>query len=229
MTTSLPMAVATYFALGAASASALTISPNPVFLNDQGLVGSIELVDVVTGLPTGGVVGDGAVGATDTTLVFQANVVASPLDAWTFILVILRSASGFIAPTATGGVDPDNNLDQGVIDNIPGGVNPTALFSGSVPEGVTSDRFFVSYAGPLATDGSLGFFLRAGVPLQPGPGFSVADGTALVVPEPATALLLTLGAALTCVNLTRTARGLTAASPPGRPFPIARAPSAAAR
>ena len=82
------------------------MSPNPVSLNNEGLVGSIELVDVVAGLPTDGVVGDGAVGATDTTLVFQANVIASPLDAWTHILVILESVSGWIAPTATGGSTP---------------------------------------------------------------------------------------------------------------------------
>lgn len=88
--------------LGAPSASALSIVPNPVSLNSFGIVGSIELVDVVTGLPAGGVVGDGAVGGSDTTLVFQASVVAStPFDAWTFITLWLQTVGGssIIAPT----------------------------------------------------------------------------------------------------------------------------------
>jgi hypothetical protein len=64
------------------------------------------------------------------------------------------------------------------------------LFTGIVDEGTTSDRFFVSYASPIATDGSLELFFRAGE------GITFADGTALIVPEPGTALLLALGGAL---------------------------------
>ena len=192
------LSAAGILALGAPAASALSIIPNPVSLNGSGIVGSIELVDVVTGLPAGGVVGDGSVGASDTTLVFEADVVASsPFDAWTFILLGLRAVGGgsFVAPTATGGVDPDFNLDEGFIQ-----AGNDAKFTGSVAEGTTSDRFFVSYAGPIATDGSLELFIRAGE------GITFTDGTALVVPEPGTALLLALGAALTAALSVRARR-----------------------
>lgn len=184
-------------ALGAQSASALSILPNPVPLNNAGIVGSIELVDVVTGLPTGGVVGDGTVGASDTTLVFEADVVASsPFDAWGFIVVSLQPAGGgpFIAPTATGGIPPDFNLDEGTISGS------SALFTGLIDEGTTSDLFFVSYASPLATDGSLELFFRAGE------GITFADGFALIVPEPGTALLLGLGGALAAARWMRSQR-----------------------
>ena len=185
-------------ALVAAPASGLSIIPNPVSLNNAGIVGSIELVDVVTGLPAGGVVGDGTVGASDTTLVFEADVVASsPFDAWGFIFLGLRLVGGssFIAPTATGGVDPDFNLTEGFIQ-----AGNSAIFTGGVDEGTTSDLFFVSYASPLATDGSLELFFRAGE------GITFADGTALVVPEPGTALLLALSAALTTAWSVRSRR-----------------------
>ena len=101
----------------------------------------------------------------------------------------------FVAPTATGGVDPDFNLDEGFIQ-----AGNDAKFTGSVAEGTTSDRFFVSYAGPIATDGSLELFIRAGE------GITFTDGTALVVPEPGTALLLALGAALTAALSVRARR-----------------------
>lgn len=182
-------------ALVAAPAYGLSIIPNPVSLNNAGIVGSIELVDVVTGLPAGGVVGDGTVGASDTTLVFEADVVAAaPFDSWGVIVVGLRPVGGgmaFIAPTATGGIPPDVNLDEGVI------VGNTAHFQGLVDEGSSSDLFFVSYASPIATDGSLELFFRAGS------GVNLADGLALIVPEPGMAGLLALGAALVGVQLGR--------------------------
>lgn len=187
------LSAAVILALGARSASALSIIPNPVSLNEVGIVGSIALVDVVTGLPAGGVVGDGSVGASDTTLVFQATVVeSSPFNAWAFIVLGLRAVGGtsFIAPTATGGIDPDFNLDQGQIRF------DSAYFTGTVDEGTTSDLFFVSYAGPLATDGSLELRFLAGEAVN------IADGTALIVPEPGIALLLALSAALTTAWLT---------------------------
>lgn len=74
-----------------------------------------------------------------------------------------------------------------------------AFFFGSVDEGTTSDRFFVSYSS-IATDGSLELFFRAGE------GITFADGTALVVPEPGTALLLALGATLTAMRSVRSTR-----------------------
>jgi hypothetical protein len=194
-----PVVFAAALTLGASPAFALTIIPNPVSLNASGIVRSIELVDVVTGLPVGGVVGDGSVGASDTTLVFQATVVeSSPFDAWGFIVLGLRLVGGssFIAPTASGGIDPDSNLDEGDIraDN-------SVLFLGTVDEGTTSDRFFVSYASPLATDGSLELLFVAGEAVN------LVQGVALIVPEPGTVLLLTLAKALTAARSMRPWRG----------------------
>lgn len=185
-------------ALGAVPASGLSILPNPVPVNQFGIIGSIELVDVLTGLPAGGVVGDGTVGASDTTLVFEAHVVESfPFDAWNLVALRLRPVGGtsFVVPTATGGIGTDFSLDYGFI-----GANGTAIFLGEVLEGETSNEFFVSYASPIATDGSLELFFQAGE------GVSFARATALVVPEPGTSLLLAVGTGLIAARSARSRR-----------------------
>jgi hypothetical protein len=166
--------------------SALTILPNPVPLdNSNGIVGSIQLLDIVTGLPTGGVVGDGSVGASDTTLVFAAhNVESFPSDFWNIVTVRLETVAGgsAIAPAAIGIVPPETNLSADLI-----GPTGLAQFGASLGEGETSNAFFVSYPGPLAADGSLQIRVAAGE------GVNFAFGTALVIPEPTGTLLIALG------------------------------------
>jgi hypothetical protein len=62
-------------------------------------------------------------------------------------------------------------------------------FRGGVPELTSSDLFFVSYASPVAADGSLELRFVAGEAV------TFVAGSALVVPEPRTALLFALAAA----------------------------------
>jgi hypothetical protein len=56
------------------AARALSIAPNPVPFDSGVSSGSYTLVDVAVGLPSGGVVLDGSVGASDTTLVLRMDL-----------------------------------------------------------------------------------------------------------------------------------------------------------
>jgi hypothetical protein len=160
-----------------ASAQALTFDPNPVPVSHSGgsLVGMVERVDVVTGLPSGGLVLLGSTSPTSTTLVLRASVSAGS----TSILYLGIEQAG----------SPGTWLDVDGIGWIPGadenigsaneGVPGVAGFlsSGAVDAGESFDLVFVSYDAPLAADGSLEFvtFLVL-VPEE--------VGTALLVPEP---------------------------------------------
>jgi hypothetical protein len=179
--------------LGAVPASALTMSPNPLSLVNASLAGEIELVDVVTGLPAGATVQGGSVGASDTTFVFQAHVFDQPvigLNGWNIIALALApvgsSGSGSnVPPTAAGIVGTPTNLSLFSLAGI--------QFRGGVPELTSSDLFFVSYASPVAADGSLELRFVAGE------GVTFVAGSALVVPEAGPALLLALAGALGAV------------------------------
>jgi hypothetical protein len=167
--------------LFASPVAALTISPNPIQFNESGLVGSLDLLDVVLGVLTGGAVDDGSVGATDTTLVFRATAVESfPQDTWTLVRLSLQQDGTTLLPIAGVG-----RISSGGFCSI----FPAPSFTdcGPVAEGQSMD-FFVSYSAPIAEDGSV--ILQAVV----GEGVTFAFGQATVVPEPALAGLLALAA-----------------------------------
>jgi hypothetical protein len=188
-------------AIAAAPAAALTIQPNPMPIDDGGfgiIGGSLELIDATIGLPAGGIVGAGAVGATDTTLVFEASAVLSFGSAWNIVAIALGPAGGggsLIAPTALGSIGAGGSFS---IFSI---LNETGRFIGTIPVGTTSSQFFISWAGPLPGDGSLQIGAVAGE------GIDFGNGSALLVaPEPGSALLLIAAALLGTARAVRRGR-----------------------
>lgn len=163
------------------SAAALGIDPNPFGVVHGGVSGSVELVDVVVGLPPGGSVGLGSVSPAGTSLVFQVRIDPSsdPIGGlW------LRLSDGLtpLAAEATGWIPgPDGDI---VIFGSGGGWDGFVPDSGAA--GTVIDRVFLSYPTALAADGSL----RVEASLLSAPS---AGGSALLVPEPTAALLLGAG------------------------------------
>jgi hypothetical protein len=179
--------------LGPASAArGLAITPNPfeVVPNEfDASHASIELVAVVSGVPTGGTVLNGSVDPTDITLVLRADILD---DTTSNLLVFGIRAIGSPTwiPFSGAGWVPGSGVD--ITSALGGALVGTVAFSpqgGLVSGGQSYDLVFLSYDGPLAADGTLE--IVAGVQLVP-----QAVGTATLVPEPASAVLLGFGTAL---------------------------------
>lgn len=166
-------------ALGfAAPASALSVLPDPlefdlVLGGTENLTGRIDFLGMTTGLPTGGMVLDGAVGAGDTTLIFSLEIDesgAGPVFSTNF-----RFLSG--NPTVTGvgtipgmGIDVVSGSLGGLVEYDPPGVG----------DGEASDAWFISATG-LGAGEQIPFEFVV-IPL----------GSVTTVPEPGTGLLLML-------------------------------------
>jgi len=171
------------FIVFAGPARALTITPNPFVVDHGSVEGTVELVDVVTGLPTGGSVGLGVISPTATTLVFSVEIGAASAIAQGLWLRVVDAGVG-VLPDATGWIPgPDADI------SIFGGGGADA-WSGFVPAstlpGTAIDFVFLSYDAALAAEGSL--IVEAGLLSSPSAG-----GSAAIVPEPATAPLFLLG------------------------------------
>ena len=166
-------------------AAALTISPNPQSFSNGTDAGTITLVGTATGVPSGGTVLAGTVGASDVTLIFQVTTTSGALES----LGVGASGIGgppFLSSTGAGRIaGPDVDV-TGVT-----GTAGTRIFDfdgdGELDAGQTSDQFFVSYAS-LPDDGTrqVNFMVNGST----GSDFTVS---AILVPEPAHLTLLGLG------------------------------------
>jgi hypothetical protein len=162
----------------AREASSLTITPNPVNL----VFGQLQLLGIVTGLPSGGVVQFGTVGADDPTLLFQVSVTEDASDLTLSPVVFGASSFG------GGGTLPAANFDVTLASPFP----TTARIQQVIPAGAVTDVFFLSLSTLAVGDG---VSVRVDFP-----GSLVAAGFT-IVPEPSVAVLL--GAGLTVLALSR--------------------------
>jgi hypothetical protein len=178
-------------------ARAAFISPNPLTVpagsSDPPLTGSVELVGIVNGVPTGGVVTRGTVEAGDWTFVFRVEVTAGVSDALVMGIGPPNVPSppiGWLPMDGMGWI-PGAGVD--IAFTGPSNPNPPIVAftpaGGGVSAGQSYDLVFVSFETHPAQDGSL--VVHAGLSIVP-PAF----GTAVILPEPGTAVLLGLGLAL---------------------------------
>ena len=177
---SLPRAVLVAAAsLGlAAPAAGLGISPDPFPFDAFGSnFGEIRLVAVVSGLPSGGSVGDGSVAGTDTTLVLE--YVSGPAGAGPSLQI---DSTGTM--TAIGwipGPDPDV-LAMTLTSSFIAGIDfDVGAISGA---GEAYDPFFLSFSS-VAPGDTLDFIYNAalnfpGLTIVPEPGTAVLFGSALL-------------------------------------------------
>lgn len=184
--------------LMAASAEAgiMTMNPNPVQFDNNSasnpISGWITLVSVETGLPAGGTVLAGSVGATDITLVFQ--IMVDEGEVFSVGIGIFDTANSAGVPSTGAGWIPDDPdwVDISGVSGTPG----TRVFTfdndadgegndnSRLSPGETSDLLFVSYSS-LVFDGTqfVNFMIIDGgpdpfvsVPLVPGPASLVVLG-----------------------------------------------------
>lgn len=174
----------------AGAAGALTMSPASLDFSGEGLDGTVELVEVTSGLPTGGTLLAGS--ADSVTLVFRATLAggSASLDRVS-VGVFDTSPFGGIPATGLGtfASDPGEDVASGSLASTGG----TALFGfNTLDTGETTDRFFVFYGGgALEGDGSqsVSFGLRNDATQQ-----SISPSpSATLIPEPGTLALLALG------------------------------------
>lgn len=124
-------------------AQALGITPDPLNwdLSGQGaittLLGTVDFLGMVTGVPTGGVVLDGAVGAGDITLVFQLSLDASS----EFELPEVHALFGGTAVATGSGWIPGPDADVEATSIVGQFTNPNGLEPGE-----TFDPVFISFS-----------------------------------------------------------------------------------
>jgi hypothetical protein len=168
------------------AAAAITINPNPVTFNNGTDAGTITLVGSVTGVPSGGTVLAGSVGASDISLVFQVTVTSGNVES----LGIGASGIGgppFLSSTGAGWI-PGSDVDITSVTGTAG----TRIFDfdsdGELDLGQTSDWFFVSYAS-LPEDGTrqVNFMVNGST------GSDIPISAVLEAPEPGVLGLLALG------------------------------------
>lgn len=170
------------------SAGALTMDPNPVGFSGESVNGSVELLEVTSGTPSGGTLLAGS--SDDVTLVFEASlasgsasvdeITASVLDTLTFGCCSASGLGHFAS-------DPGEDVTGG---SLTSGGN-TAIFSfASLDADETTDRFFVSYAsGLLETDETQ----QQRFSVRNASSGGSTDTAATLVPEPGTLALFGLG------------------------------------
>ncbi len=178
----------------ASPASALVMVPQPLVVDHPGgAQGTLELVEVLGGLPAGGVVSIGAVSPDAQTLVFRGSVdPASPPPGAGLRISVIDSLDVPVAFSAAGFV-PGPDEDVQIVGTSGGGAS--FVFANQAP-GSVFDLVFLSFDVPLPADGSL----RVEAALENGP----AGGSALLVPEPAAAGLLAGGLAALALARRRT-------------------------
>lgn len=168
--------------MAATHAGAASIGPNPVELfQGSNLVARITLVSVESGVPSGGVLLQGAPLAGDETLVLEVEYVAGNVTPGVFVSMQRGSLVPWSATGWIPGADADWTGGLGL------GADTAALLSTTLGAGATADRIFVS-TSPLVPDEVLRFQFNG----DHGSPFAIAFAT--VVPEPATLTLV--GAAL---------------------------------
>lgn len=176
----------------APTARALALSPNPFVVPSSEepydpSSASIELVAVVNGVPAGGAVLSGSVGAGDITLVLRADITEFGSGALVMAIQPVASPTSFLTLSGVGWI-PGAGIDIAAES----GSSTVAFFlpeGGDVAAGQSYDLVFLSYPSPLAADGTLE--LVAGIQFAPN-----VLGHATLVPEPGAALLLGVGLVL---------------------------------
>jgi hypothetical protein len=182
------------------SARALSFDPNPVPVSHSGggVAGDIELIEVVTGLPSGGQVLLGNVGPAATTIVLRGSVDAGSAEILYLGVREGGSPSNWVSFGALGWIPgADVDITSG-IEGTPG----TAGFLPASPPGAgqSFDLVFISYDGPLATDGTLEFV--AALVLVPDD-----VGVATLVPEPGSPVSLAAAlVGLACIRASHARR-----------------------
>ncbi len=168
-------------------AFALGIVPNPVTFSGDGILGEIELLEIVAGTPASGIVLEGSVGAGDQTLVLRGRLDPASGIPLAFAVGVATPGAGGpdVALNGIGWVPgPDADiLAAGTLDGT------EAAFGGGFLPGGVSDRFFVAYPAGSITPGLrlfAGATANLGAPI-------VAQSEALFVPEPSALLLLAAG------------------------------------
>ena len=173
---------------GPAPVSALTMTPDPLLFSITGAAGSIDFQYSTTGVPAGGTVLAGAVGAGNITLVFNVTITSGGIDSIGVGITLLSSTgAGWIGTSADGLVDITSvtGTSSTRIFNFGAsgeGVNP------NVNAGETSNLFFISFA-TLTPPKTINFMI------SPSDGSSDVTVSATIVPEPASVMLLGAGLA----------------------------------
>lgn len=186
-------AVAAAVLMVADSATAFWIMPNPIAFDQNGVKGTITLVEFVTGAPVGADVVFGPVDGTMTSLGYQIFVENGSVNEISTSL-FLKTSKG-AGRVLGGGVD---------VDSVAGtasarlfkfyGVDPGGTSPDMVDAGETSDTFWVAYA---TTDVAALVNVANQVTFMVSPNSTSADFTvtATIIPEPGTLGLLALGVA----------------------------------
>jgi hypothetical protein len=166
---------------GVASATAMSMDPNPVISNFAIGSASIEIIDSSEGLPAGGTLLGGAIAATDTTLIFTAENLSGD-EIKSITVEVLGTA-------ATGAGEIIAGSPVLIKDARAAGDGWKFKFEGAklkVGSGV-SDPFFLSFASmPVTGTAQFTFEYKDGI------GNEIVTAS-LTTPEPATGLLVGFG------------------------------------
>jgi hypothetical protein len=181
---------------------ALTILPNPLVIDHPGgAQATLELVDVVTGAPAGsGSFQIGVVSPTAQTLVFRVTAALDSPEPSAALRLVVRDLLGVASAFEAMGVIEGPDADWAILGTSPVPPTDADWVQGGPIAGNVLDLIFLSFADPLATDGSL----RLDATWDFGPG----GGSAQIVPEPAGAALLALGLGVLARLRTRAAVSL---------------------
>jgi hypothetical protein len=169
------------------ASSALAILPNPLVIDHPGgAQGTLELIDVVTGAPAGsGSFQIGIVSPTSTTLVFRVTGATGSPEPGAGLRLVVRDDFGVAVPFAAMGVIEGPDANFAILGTSPVPPVEADFITGDPIAGSVFDPIFLAFDLPLVTDG--GWTLGATWDVGPG------GGSAQIVPEPASGLLLALG------------------------------------
>lgn len=173
---------------GPSTASALTMTPDPLLFSGTGASGSIDFKFSTTGIPAGGTVLAGTVAAGNITLVFDVTITSGGIDSIGVGITLLSSTgAGWIGTSSDGLVDITTVTGTSSTRIFNFGTSAESV-NPNVNTGETSNRFFISFA-TLTPPKTINFMIS---PSDGSPDFTVS---ATIVPEPASVMLLGAGLA----------------------------------
>ncbi len=170
------------------TASALTMTPDPLLFSGTGASGSIDFKFSTTGIPAGGTVLAGTVGAGDVTLVFDVTITSGGIDSIGVGITLTSSTgAGWIGTNSDGLVDITTVTGTSATRIFNFGAS-TESVNPNVNVGETSNRFFISYSS-ISPNDVIAFMI------SPSDGASDFTRTGTLIPEPASLMLLGSGLA----------------------------------